>query len=172
MPGWFLASKRLHLSPRVTERVLGGSLPVWRWSVPHWLLRAPRELFASHHRQANRPGVLLAVRDRGRPWKPGRSEFRPPYNGYGYAFGVFRWDFERVNGFDMRLCGWDGEDVDIAERLHAAGVRCGWPGPDASVLHLWHAQRKRPARRPEREAGVIEVSPGLRELAQELQTLT
>jgi len=168
LPGWFVASKRLHLSPRFSERVLSGPLPVWRWSSLRWIVSAPRELFTSHHRQANRPGVLFPLRDRGRPWKPREPEFRPPYNGYGYALGVFREDFERVNGFDMRFRGWDGEDVDIADRLRRAGLRCGWPGPDASVVHLWHTPGKQPASPPPRDAGATEAQVGLRELTQEL----
>jgi len=166
--GWFVASKRLNLSPRITERILSGSLPVWRWSSYRWLVSAPSELFISHHRHVNRPGVLFPIRDRGRAWRRRGAGFRPPYNGYGYAFGVFRQDFERVNGFDIRFCGWDGEDVDIAERLLKAGLACGWPGPDASVLHLWHTERKRPASPPVRDPGAIEAPEGLRELAAEL----
>lgn len=166
--GWFVASKRLNLSPEVTQRVLSGSLPVWRWPSSRWLVSAPRELFVSQHRHVNRAGVLFPLRDRGRPWRPRGAGFRPPYNGYGYAFGVFRDDFERVNGFDTRFCGWDGEDVDIAERLLRAGLLCGWPGPDASVLHLWHTERKRPASPPPRDPGAIEAPEGLRELAAEL----
>lgn len=168
LPGWFVASKRLHLSPRLSERILAGSLEVWRWSSLHWAVSAPRELVISTHRQANRPGVLFPLRDRGRPWRPRGSGFRPPYNGYGYTFGVGRSDFETVNGFDMRFGGWDGEDVDIAERLLAAGLSCGWPGPAASVFHLWHADRKQPANRIPRETGAVEAVEGLRELSAEL----
>jgi glycosyltransferase involved in cell wall biosynthesis len=167
LPGWFVASKRLHLSPDLSARVLDGSAPVWRWSLLRWIMSAPRELFVSTHRQANRPGVLFPLRDRGRPWRP-KGEFRPPYNGYGYTFGVFRSDFENVNGFDMRFGGWDGEDVDIAHRLRAAGVRCGWPGPAASVFHLWHADRKQPASPPTREPGMVEAVEGLSDLRAEI----
>lgn len=168
LPGLFVASKRLHLSSRLSERILGGSVPVWRWSSLRWLVSVPQELFTSPHRQANRPGVLLPLRDRRRPWKPRQAEFRPPYNGYGYAFGVFREDFERVNGFDMRFRGWDGEDVDIADRLRRTGLRCCWPGPEASVLHLWHPMRKQAPGPPPREPGAAEAPEGLRELAAEL----
>jgi glycosyltransferase involved in cell wall biosynthesis len=168
LQGWFLASKRLNLSPAATGRLLSGARPAWRWSSWRWLVSAPRELVVSRHRHVNRPGVLFSLRDRRRPWRPSQPDFRPPYNGYGYAFGVFREDFERVNGFDMRFCGWDGEDVDIAERLRARGLRCGWPGPEASVLHLWHDDRKRPASPPPREPGAVEAPVGVRELAQEL----
>jgi hypothetical protein len=168
LPGWFVAGKRLHLSERTTERVLAGEWPVWRWSAPHLTARAPGELTRRHHHQRNRPGALVALRDRSRPWRPGAFRFRPPYNGYGYLFGVSRPDFVRVNGFDMRFRGWDGEDVDIADRLRAAGLRCGWPGPAATVFHLWHDYRKRPASPPQREEGAIEAPDGLRELRQEL----
>jgi glycosyltransferase involved in cell wall biosynthesis len=168
LPGWFVASKRLHLSPQLSRRILAGSLEVWRWSSLRWAMSAPRELVTSTHRQANRPGVLLPIRDRGRPWRPRGSGFRPPYNGYGYTFGVLRSDFERVNGFDMRFGGWDGEDVDIAERLLSAGLSCGWPGPASSVFHLWHADRKKPANRIPREPGAVEAREGLRELVAEL----
>jgi len=168
LPGWFAASKRLHLVQGLTRRVIDGGCPVWRWSALEWVVREPLQLVRSPQRQVNRPGVLLPLRDRARPWKPTHSDYRPPYNGYGYAFGVSRRDFERVNGFDMRLRGWDGEDLDVAERLLAAGLRCGWPGPASSVLHLWHAPRKQPSRRLVREPGAVESPLGLRELAEEL----
>ena len=170
LPGWFVASKRLHLSQALTRKVLAGERAVWRWSSLDWIVRAPRALVTSPVPQSNRPGVLLPLRDRDRPWQPDASDFRPPYNGYGYAFGVWRSDLERVNGFDMRLGGWDGEDVDIAHRLEAAGLRCGWPGPDASVLHLWHPYRKQPVRVPRSDA--IEAANGLSQLASELDAAT
>jgi glycosyltransferase involved in cell wall biosynthesis len=170
LPRWFVASKRLHLSEALTRQVLAGERRIWRWSSLGWVVRAPRALVTSPHRQVNRPGVLLPLRDRSRPWRSGASNFRPPYDGYGYTLGVWRSDLESVNGFDMRLGGWDGEDVDIAHRLLAAGIRCGWPGPDASVLHLWHAYRKQPERVARLEG--IEATYGLSELASELASAT
>lgn len=169
--GWFLASKRLNLSTRLTRRVLEESLPVWRWSALRWAVAAPRELLTGGY-QANRPGLLLPLRDRRRPWRPDQPDFSPPYDAYGCVFGVSRDDLAGVNGFDMRFEGWGGEDVDIAARLRRAGLRCGWPGPDATVLHLWHdrsgqARPNAPLTR-ETEAGAnIEAVEGLRELAAE-----
>jgi glycosyltransferase involved in cell wall biosynthesis len=170
LPGWFVASKRLHLHPVFSQRVLSGELPAWRWSAFEWVVRAPRALVTSPPHQVNRPGVLIPVRDRSRPWRPGPTNFQPPYMAYGHTFGVWRSDLERVNGFDMRLCGWDGEDVDIAERLLAVGLRCGWPGAGASVLHLWHAYRKQPERVPRVDA--IVAANGLRQLESELSSTT
>jgi glycosyltransferase involved in cell wall biosynthesis len=142
LPGWFLASKRLHLSSGLSKRVLEHHVPVWRWSALHWLLLHPRELLTSD-REAARPGLLLPLRDRRRPWR-GDDEFTPPYDAFGFCFGVWREDFERVGGFDLRFTGWGGEDGDIAARLRRLGLRCGWPGPAATMLHLWHPVQEAP----------------------------
>lgn len=173
LPGWFLASKRVNLSAGLSRRVLEERAPVWRWSAARWLLGAPREVFTSE-REVGRPGLLVPVRDRRRPWRPGQPEFSPPFDGYGFCFGVARRDLERVNGFEMRFTGWGGEDVDIAIRLRRAGLRCGWPGPKATMLHLWHPERKGQTRSNadlvrEATAGTrVEAVSGLRELAREL----
>jgi glycosyltransferase involved in cell wall biosynthesis len=172
LAGWFLTSKRLNLSAGLSRRVLEEQLPVWRWSAPRWLVAAPRDLFSSP-REPNRPGVLLPIRDRRRPWRRGQPEFSPPYWAYCF-FGIHRHDFERVNGFDARFVGWGEEDVDMAFRLRLAGLRCGWPGPQATLLHLWHPAKRATASRNtpllrETEAGKrFEAVEGLRELAAEL----
>jgi GT2 family glycosyltransferase len=170
LPGWMLASKRLNMSPRLSRRVLEGRASVWRWSAAEWLVRAPRELVVAP-RQIARPGLLLPLRDRRRPWRTGQPEFSPPYDGYGFYTGVWRDDLERVNGFDMRFVGWGGEDVDLALRLRRAGIKCGWPGPRATVLHLWHPLRKGTTSSNTRfveeteTSDRIEAVEGLRELA-------
>lgn len=172
-PGWFLATKRLHLSPILTRRFLEHAPPVWRWSGARWLLGAPREVFATH-REAAGLGLLLPLRDRRRPWRHRQPEFSPPYDAYGFFFGVSRADFERANGFDMQYVGWGGEDEDLAIRLRRIGLRCGWPGPKTTLLHLWHPVRKgsMPSNTPlfrETEASDrFEAVVGLRELAAEL----
>lgn len=171
LPGWFLAGKRLHLSPGRSRRVLDHAVPVWRWSALRWLVAAPRELWRAP-RETARPGLLLPVRDRRRPWRPELPDFAPPHDAYGFFFGVSREDFERVNGFDLRYVGWGGEDEDIAFRLLRSGVRCGWPGPGATLLHLWHPPQVGAANRArvqESRTGTDTVAnPGLRELAAEL----
>ena len=56
----------------------------------------------------------------------------------GGNFGLWRADFQRVNGFDENFEGWGGEDTDLGFRLRQAGVKI------ASILrwtytyHLWH----------------------------------
>jgi glycosyltransferase involved in cell wall biosynthesis len=175
VPGWFLASKRLNLSRRLGERVLAGRSPVWRWPAARWLATHPRELIArSRSREPNRPGMLLPIRDRRRPWREGQAEFTPPYNLYGSFMGMWREDLERVNGFDMRFVGWGEEDVDMSIRLRRVGLRCGWPGPQATLIHLWHPDRNEtsagnwPLVRETESASRIEAVEGLRELEREL----
>jgi glycosyltransferase involved in cell wall biosynthesis len=174
LPGWFVASKRLHLSRSLSRKVLEGHEPVWRWSAARWVLRAPREVLGGD-REAASLGLLLPVRDRRRPWRPNQAEFSPPYEAYGFCFGTWRSDFERVNGFDLRFQGWGGEDEDIAARLRNAGLRCGWPGPRATILHLWHEEKRgtmpsnKPLVRETLADANVQARRGLRELAAELR---
>jgi GT2 family glycosyltransferase len=56
----------------------------------------------------------------------------------GGDFGVWRHDFERVNGFDERFVGWGQEDDDLGLRLRAAGVRLESILGDTCSLHVWH----------------------------------
>ena len=173
LPGWFLSSKRLNLSAGLSRRILEGGTPVWRWSALRWLVAEPRDVFIAP-REVGRPGLLLPVRDRRRPWRQGQPEFSPPFDGYGFCFGVRRADFERVNGFDERFTGWGGEDVDLATRLRHVGVRCGWPGAHATMLHLWHNERKGGTRsnialvNETESSSRTEAIAGLSELAREL----
>ena len=161
--GWFLSTKRINLGESFSRRVVGEGLPIWRWSAAEWLIRAPREV--------GRPGYLVPLRDRRRPWRAGQPEFTPPAVAY-CLFGVFREDFERVNGYDARCVrSGDGEDQDLAIRLRRSGLRCGWSGPASTVLHLWHPTRadrtgdEIPLFR-ETEAGThVEAIVGMRELA-------
>ena len=163
MPGWFLAGKRVNLGVDLSRRVLEERLPVWRWPAAGWLLRAPREV--------GRPGLLVPLRYRRRPWRKRQPEFVPPFGGYGSPLGAFRADFERVNGFDSRFSGWGAEDEEIALRLRRAGLRCGWPGPRSTCIHLWHetrVDRMRPNTLLLRETQAsdrIEAVDGLRQLA-------
>ena len=53
-------------------------------------------------------------------------------------FGVWRRDFERVNGFDERFVGWGQEDDDLGLRLRAAGVKLESIVGRTFSLHVWH----------------------------------
>jgi GT2 family glycosyltransferase len=56
----------------------------------------------------------------------------------GGDFGVWRSDFETVNGFDERFVGWGQEDDDLGLRLRAAGVRLESVLDLTWSLHVWH----------------------------------
>jgi len=56
----------------------------------------------------------------------------------GGDFGLWRIDFERVNGFDERFVGWGQEDDDLGLRLRAAGVRLESVLDLTRSLHVWH----------------------------------
>jgi glycosyltransferase involved in cell wall biosynthesis len=56
----------------------------------------------------------------------------------GGDFGLWRADFERVNGFDERFVGWGQEDDDLGLRLRAAGIRLESILDRTASLHLWH----------------------------------
>ena len=166
LPGWFLTTKRVMLKERFSRRVIEERIPIWRWPAARWLLLAPD--------QVGRPGYLVPARDRRRPWRPKQPEFVPPVAAY-CLLGVYREDFERVNGYDARcMRSTDGEDQDLAIRLRRSGLRCGWPGPAATVLHLWHAERVDRADREgrlflETQAGShVQAVVGLRELAHQV----
>lgn len=56
----------------------------------------------------------------------------------GGDFGVWRDDFERVNGFDERFVGWGQEDDDLGLRLRASGIRLETILGHTQSLHVWH----------------------------------
>lgn len=53
-------------------------------------------------------------------------------------FGVWRREFEMVNGFDERFVGWGQEDDDLGLRLRAAGVKLESIVGRTFTLHVWH----------------------------------
>lgn len=57
--------------------------------------------------------------------------------------GLWREDFERVNGFDESFVGWGHEDADFVLRLHHADVRRKNGFCATEVYHLWHAEFSR-----------------------------
>lgn len=165
-PGWFVAGRRLNLSPVLTARVLEERLPVHRWGMLGWL-RERHEIEAIE---------ALTRRDRRRVGTRGVPEFAPHNRSYGYLLGVHRTDFERVDGYDSRYVGWGEEDVDIAVRLRRLGLRCGHAGPDGTLIHLWH-ESDMPSERPNwyllqetEQSDRIEAIDGLRKLATATRT--
>jgi glycosyltransferase involved in cell wall biosynthesis len=56
----------------------------------------------------------------------------------GGDFGLWKSDFDLVNGFDERFVGWGQEDDDLGLRLRAAGVRLESILGRTATVHVWH----------------------------------
>ena len=57
---------------------------------------------------------------------------------YGNNIGIWRSDYERVNGYDETFEGWGCEDDDLRLRLRRAGVRVESILRWTNTFHLWH----------------------------------
>lgn len=56
----------------------------------------------------------------------------------GGNIGIWRSDYERVNGYDENFQGWGGEDDDLRRRLVRCGVKIGSILRWTRTYHLWH----------------------------------
>jgi glycosyltransferase involved in cell wall biosynthesis len=56
----------------------------------------------------------------------------------GNNIGVWRSDYERINGFDENFEGWGWEDDDLGRRLRRAGVRLRSILAWTFSFHMWH----------------------------------
>ena len=165
LPGWFLAGKRVHLSPALSRTVLVDRVPIGRWSTASFWLR----------RRQIHSWVDLTPRDRRRPSRSRLPDFVPHGNSYGFLMAMHRTDFEAANGFDLRYVGWGEQDVDLAVRLRRLELRSGWAGPRSTMLHLSHPSNM-PLERPtwwllqETLRGTqVCAASGIRELRAELE---
>lgn len=79
-----------------------------------------------------------------------RMPMRPRLSGNN--IGVWRADFERINGFDEQFVGWGLEDRDLQERLERVGVRVHSVLSRTAPIHLWHPPAPSFTRNGERTA--------------------
>ncbi|MGM0564473.1 MAG: glycosyltransferase [Pseudomonadota bacterium] len=127
-PGWMVRGSRVMLGKEFSQRIIAGAESPRRES-NWWRLR-----FSG---QVNRLGPLLRL-----PFMQRRLSTK----WYGVKtcnLGVWRCDFELVNGFDERYIGWGHEDADLAVRLLNNGVRRKEGRHFIPVLHFWHARNDR-----------------------------
>ena len=81
------------------------------------------------------------IRNRLRSWKANLcSQLRHPNRPRlrSTNIGIWRSDFEGVNGFDENFHGWGYEDDDFGQRLRLAGLRIGCISHRAPCYHIWH----------------------------------
>ncbi len=57
---------------------------------------------------------------------------------FGGNIGIWRSDYESINGYDERFVGWGGEDDDLRLRLRRVGVRVKSILKWTRTYHLWH----------------------------------
>ena len=57
---------------------------------------------------------------------------------FGNNVGIWRSDFERINGYDENFQGWGCEDDDLRNRLRKAGVQIECILRWTRTYHLWH----------------------------------
>jgi len=106
-----------HTSERIDETVVGlGAYLDWVSPVEH---------------------ARLKRSDRKARW---HDFFRHPTKPHLIAcnVGIWRSDFERVNGFDENFEGWGQEDDDLGYRLRQADVRLQSIMRWARTYHVWH----------------------------------
>lgn len=65
-----------------------------------------------------------------------RNPLRPRL--VGNNIGIWRYDYEQVNGFDETFVGWGLEDTDLQYRLARRGVQFVSIVGQSCTCHLWH----------------------------------
>lgn len=88
-----------------------------------WAPRSERQRMARQHRKA---WFYNLVRHRTKPKLIGNN------------IGIWRSDYEGVNGYDENFVGWGCEDDDLRLRLKRAGVRIESILNQTCTYHLWH----------------------------------
>lgn len=130
--GCLVNGSRVMLSPLLTDSVLGGFDSLCRRGAWQWLK------WRLSGKVSKLTGLLRLPdggyrRQNGFRWKGIRS----------CNMGVWRSDFEAVNGFDESFVGWGHEDADFVLRLHNAGVARKNGFCATEVYHLWHRESSR-----------------------------
>jgi len=131
-PGFFVNGSRVLLSPEFTRQVESGREQICGRSRAYWL----KQRLRGH---ASKLTALLRLPDwsdrvqRAFSWKGIRS----------CNMGVWRTDFERVDGFDESFVGWGHEDADFVLRLHHSGLARKNGFCATEVYHLWHQEAAR-----------------------------
>ena len=130
--GCFVNGSRVLLSPELTQRVLDGTEQICGRSKLFWIKqRALGHASKLTHLLRLSDGVRRVGREFS--WRGIRS----------CNMGVWKADFERVDGFDESFIGWGHEDADFVLRLHHCGVMRKNGFCATEVFHLWHKEASR-----------------------------
>jgi GT2 family glycosyltransferase len=130
--GCFVNGSRVMLSERLTKKAITGQTKVYGRGIFFWL----GQRFSGG---ASKLGSLLRLPDFA-----GRTHTDFQWKGIRSCnMGVWRKDYEAVNGFDESFVGWGHEDADFVLRLHNAGIKRKNGFCATEVYHLWHKQASR-----------------------------
>ena len=130
--GHLVNGSRVLLSPELTQDVLSGAVNISGRSAKYWLI-------ARLQGRANKLSGLIRLPD-------GRFRVRHTFSWKGIRscnMGVWRSDFEAVDGFDESFVGWGHEDADFVLRLYNHHVlrKDGYCATE--VFHLHHKESAR-----------------------------
>lgn len=146
--GCMLAGNRILLSEALTLEVIDGGLNPDDWGAHAWLRK-------KWQGGVNRLLPLFRLQDGSwRKWRPRRWQGIHTCN-----LGLWRQDFEAVNGFNQEFQGWGHEDADLAIRLMHYGIRRKDGVCAAPVYHLWHRENNR-SREAVNRARLMDVVAG------------
>ena len=168
--GFLVNGSRCLLSQRFTQYVLDGAVDVVGKSWAYWLQQWRK-------RDASKITPLMRAPDWGLRIE---SDFR--WHGIRSCnMGLWRSDFEQVNGFDSSFQGWGHEDADLVLRMFHAGIRRKNGFFATEVFHLWHeeADRDRASAnegtvRQRMQSGIVRAPLGLQECraVEDFETVT
>jgi glycosyltransferase involved in cell wall biosynthesis len=130
--GCFINGSRVLLSRELSSRVLTGSEQICGRSCWYWV----RQRVLG---QANKLTGFVRLPDLA-------FRIRPDFSWKGIRgcnMGVWRSDFEHIDGFDESFVGWGHEDADLVVRLHNNGVMRKNGFCATEVFHLWHEEAAR-----------------------------
>ena len=119
--GWVMGGYCCRLDRDISDRITEAA--ICEDAYRHWVPRREFKRLAKRHRKAL---FYNLIRHRGKPKLAGGN------------IGIWRDDYERVNGYDENFVGWGGEDDDLRRRLAATGVRIGSILRWTNTYHLWH----------------------------------
>ncbi len=132
--GCFVNGSRVMLSERLTRQVLSEHGKLHGRGYSFWL---GQRLSGG----ASKLGSLLRLPDFA-------ARIRTKFQWKGIRscnMGVWRKDYEAVDGFDESFVGWGHEDADFVLRLHNAGIKRKNGFCATEVYHLWHKEASRGA---------------------------
>ena len=130
--GCFVNGSRVLLSPSLTKEVIDGREQIHGRDLSYWFARW-------REKSANKWTSLIRFPDLGLrknskfSWRRIRS----------CNFGLWRSDYEAVDGFDESFVGWGHKDADLVLRLHHQRVVRKNGFFFTEVYHLWHPEASR-----------------------------